>query len=86
MVTLILLCFIYKEKNHPEKNRYFVHLPDNTVTELNGPPNNSCPINWGQDFSMADFDGDGKKDLVGFDGVETVCLSSDFFWFCSARA
>jgi hypothetical protein len=64
-------------KNHPEKNRYFVHLPDNTVTELNGPPNNSCPINWGQDFSMTDFDGDGKKDLVGFDGVETVvCLQT----------
>ena len=64
-------------ENHPEKNRYFVHLPDNTVTELNGPPNNSCPINWGQDFSMADFDRDGKKDLVGFDGVYTVvCLQT----------
>jgi hypothetical protein len=51
---------------HPEENRYFLHLPDNTVTELNGPPNSSCPIDWGKHFSVADFDGDGKDDLVGF--------------------
>eukprot|EP00435_Cladocopium_sp_Y103_P022662 s3464_g5.t1 len=51
---------------HPKKNRYFLHLPDDTVTELNGPPNSSCPIDWGRHFSVADFDGDGKKDLVGF--------------------
>ena len=51
---------------HPEKNRYFLHLPDDTVTELNGPPNSSCPIDWGRHFSVADFDGDGKNDLLGF--------------------
>ena len=51
---------------HPEKNRYFLHLPDDTVTELNGPPNSSCPIDWDKHFSVADFDGDGKDDLVGF--------------------
>ena len=50
----------------PDKNRYFLHLPDDTVTELNGPPNSSCPIDWGRHFSVADFDGDGKDDLVGF--------------------
>ena len=43
---------------HPEKNRYFLHLPDDTVTELNGPPNSSCPIDWDKHFSVADFDGD----------------------------
>ena len=51
---------------HPEKNRYFLHLPDDTVTELNGPPNSSCPIDWGRHFSVADFDGDGKNDLLCF--------------------
>eukprot|EP00435_Cladocopium_sp_Y103_P021450 s1407_g5.t1 len=60
----------------PDKNRYFVHLPDNTVTELNGPPNNSCPINWGLHFSVVDFDGDGKKDLLGFGNLVVVCLQT----------
>ena len=63
---------------YPDKNRYFVHLPDNTVTELNGPPNNSCPINWAKHFSVVDYDGDGKKDIVGFDDTTgvVVCLQS----------
>ena len=51
------------------KPRYFEHLADNTVRELPGPPDNfnsSCPIDWSKTFSFADFDGDGKKDLLGF--------------------
>ena len=62
---------------HPEKNRYFLHLPDNTVTELNGPPNSSCPIDWDKRFSVADFDGDRKEDLVGYLGnLIAVCLQT----------
>ena len=62
---------------HPEKNRYFLHLPDHTVTELNGPPNSSCPIDWDKHFSVADFDGDGKEDLVGYlDNLVAVCLQT----------
>ena len=62
---------------HPEKNRYFVHLPDDTVAELNGPPNSSCPIDWSRHFSVADFDGDGKEDLVGYLGnLIAVCLQT----------
>ena len=62
---------------HAEKNRYFLHLPDDTVAELNGPPNSSCPINWDKHFSVADFDGDGKDDLVGYLGnLVVVCLQT----------
>ena len=62
---------------HAEKNRYFLHLPDDTVAELNGPPNSSCPINWDKHFSVADFDGDGKDDLVGYLGnLVGVCLQT----------
>ena len=62
---------------HAEKNRYFLHLPDDTVTELNGPPNSSCPIDWDKHFSVADFDGDGKDDLVGYLGnLVCVCLQT----------
>lgn len=55
------------------EDRYFEHLPDNTVKELTGPPNTSCPIDWSRHFSFVDFDGDGKKDLLGFQrGVGVV--------------
>ena len=47
------------------KPRFFQHNDDHSVSELTGPPNSSCPLNWSLPFSATDFNGDGLVDLIG---------------------
>jgi len=79
-------------------NRYFEHQSDGTVREINDTHlsklNANCSMNWRVGFSFVDFDGDGAKDLVGFDqnfnviicvrtssGFEMVSAERDpFYW------
>lgn len=69
----------YDSDNHIS-SRFFEHQSDGTVKEIQetSMPSNSCPINWRKPFSSIDFDGDGKKDLIGADRslsiMVTICL------------
>ena len=64
---------------HP---RFFEHHANHSVSELRGGPNSSCPVNWSHPFSVTDFDGDGRLDVVGMRGTDyidlevLVCLQS----------
>ena len=54
--------------------RFFEHNADDSVTELLGAPNSSCPLNWSHPFSVVDFDGDDRLDLVGMRGIDLMDL------------
>ena len=54
--------------------RFFEHNADDSVTELLGAPNSSCPLNWSHPFSVVDFDGDDQLDLVGMRGIDLMDL------------
>ena len=62
-----------------DKNSYFEHQADGTVLKLSAPPNISCPLDWRKHFSYVDFDGDGKKDIVGFDSEADVIICLQTF-------
>ena len=80
------LALLHHDNRLNGTSRYFEQQSDGTVREINETHlsrlNANCPMDWRVQFSFVDFDGDGAKDLVGFDRnfdvIMCVSTSSGF--------